>query len=295
MSPNQLRLDAALVARGMRPAEVRAALESGKVYLDGAPTGDGGRWVNPERVELRPQAPRLVPGRDLFLLHRDQDLVVIIKPAGMLAVPAPRPGGHRSAVGRVIQLCGTGLPVHRIDEETSGLLVVALHEQAQAALKADLERHDMERRYLALASGSLGGEERRIESTLVRDRGDGLRGSSEEGDGRRAVTWLRGLEPLAGATLVEARLETGRTHQVRIHLAESGHPILGDPLYANTGAARASQRLALHAAVLGFRHPRSGERLRFEIPLADDLERLRRRLAHDHASRREAPRGRPSR
>ena len=113
---------------------------------------------------------------------------------------------------------------------------------------------------------------------LVRNRGDGKRGTGEGDDAKRAVTHFKVIQALRGATLVEATLETGRTHQVRIHLAEAGHPVLGDKLYGNQGSARRLGRVALHAAVLGFDHPSTQLKMRFDVPLADDMEKLRREL-----------------
>ena len=277
------RLDQHLRSLGLSAGAAREALRSGKVLLRGVPTSDGGRDVDPAEVQHRPDARRLTPGRDVVFLHRDEHLVVCWKPAGLLSVPAPRADGHRSVLGLVKTVCGSAFPVHRLDEETSGLLMVARTERAQLALKDLLERHEIERGYLALVKGRFPLAEQRLHSFLVRDRGDGLRGSAEghpPRDAREATTRARAIEHLhQDASLVEARLETGRTHQVRIHLSERGHPVLGDPLYAPSSVARRAPRLALHAAILGLRHPITGQQLRWEAPLADDLEVLRRSLA----------------
>jgi len=278
---------------------MRRALQAGKIFLCGVPTSDGGREVDPSDVTVRMDAPRLRPGRDLVILHRDRDVVVVWKPAGMLSVPARgRPDGHLSVLGLVERITGgPALPVHRIDEPTSGLLMVARNSTAQTILKEQLELHTVERRYRAIVSGHPPPTPTRYESTLVRDRGDGRRGSSElwqvrpteDNPGRRAVTELQRLAILDRRTsLVEATLETGRTHQVRIHLAEAGFSILADPLYATQSVASRGSRLALHAAVLGFVHPRSGEALRFVTRLPDDLEQLRRGLVVEGEGHRRA-------
>ena len=263
-------------------------MSTGKVFLDGIPTSDGGRDVEPDRVELRLTAPRLVPGRDLVIVHRDKDLVVVWKPAGLLSVAAGKAGGHRNVVGLVRKLTGAGLPVHRLDEPTSGLMMVARNLDAQQHLKAQLEVHSVERRYLALAAGRPMRATWTSETHLVRNRGDGKRGSAQREppeEARHAITEFQVVESLGPRSfLVAAQLRTGRTHQVRIHLSERRHPIFGDSLYAPTPVARAAPRLALHAAVLGLEHPRTGERLRFETPLADDLEQLRRSLCHGEAT-----------
>jgi 23S rRNA pseudouridine1911/1915/1917 synthase len=266
---------------GLSARDARRALDSGKVHLRGVPVGDPAREVDPADVTVRPNAPRLVPGRDPALVFHDRHLAVVNKPSGLLSVPAP---GRRDphVLGFVRRVRGNALAVHRLDEATSGVMVVAVTEAAQRALKRQFEVHDVERRYLAIVDGAFRGA-RTIRSHLVRDRGDGLRGSSDDDhDAREAITHLRAVEPLRGATLLEAMLETGRTHQVRIHCAEAGHVVLGDDLYGSAAGARRAPRLALHAAVLAFDHPVDGRRLRFDVPLADDLERLRRQWRTSH-------------
>lgn len=277
------RLIDVLRARGLTGGAARDALKLGKVWLGGVPTADGGREVDETMVTVHPAAPRIMVGRDTAFIHKDSHLVVLWKPSGLLSVPAPRQGGHKSALGAVSRALGAALPVHRLDEETSGLMCVALEESTQLALKALFEKHEVERRYLALISGRFQGE-RSVRSWMVRDRGDGKRGSVRSGapvpeDAREAITHVRALEAAGpAATLVEVRLETGRTHQVRVHMAELGHPVLGDLLYGGRASTARAPRVALHAAVLGFVHPITGRALRLEAPLADDLERLRRGL-----------------
>jgi len=294
------RLSVILRDLGLTGGAQRRALEAGKVFLSGVPTVDAGRQAEPESVAVRLDAPRIRPGRDLTILHRDDDVVVVWKPAGMLSVPARgRPDGHLSVLGLVERITrGPALAVHRIDEHTSGLLMVARTEHAQTVLKEQLELHTVERRYRAIVSGHPPEGPVRHESTLVRDRGDGLRGSAEvwgirphaDNPGRPSVTEVSRLAILDRRTsLVEATLETGRTHQVRIHLAEAGFPILADPLYATPSVASRGPRLALHAAVLGFVHPTSGVALRFATELPDDLEQLRRGLVVEQAQRTKLP------
>lgn len=288
------RLSQLLREQGLSNRELRRALENGKVFLDGIPTSDGGRDVTPERVQFRPTAPRLTPGRDLVVLHRDAELVIVWKPAGLLAVPArSRADGHISVLSVVARIVGHPVfPVHRIDAPTSGLMMVACTETTQDHLKAQLEAHTVERRYLAFVAGHVPAQ-LTIDRPLVRDRGDGRRGVVPEGGyvppgARPAVTHVERLEQVGRRTsLVSATLETGRTHQVRLHLESVGHPLLGDTLYAPGPVATRSPRLALHAAVLGVDQPRTGERLRFETPLPDDLAKLQR--THTHAPTRMNP------
>lgn len=294
-----MRLIDLLIARGLSRGDARRALQSGKVSLDGVPTADSGREVEDDpRVRYDPNAPRLTPGRDLVVLRKLPGLVVAWKPTGMLSVPAPREGGHKNALAMIRRWFGAGLPVHRLDEDTSGLFMVALDEPTQLGMKELLERHEVHRGYLALVAQHFPRGAWSVESEFVRDRGDGLRGSrvipaapgkppkprrfqpEPDQETRRAVTHFSLVENLArDAALISSRLETGRTHQVRIHLAEIGHPVLGDPLYATRRIAARAPRLALHASRLAFIHPLTGEAVEVVAPLADDLEALRRSLS----------------
>jgi 23S rRNA pseudouridine1911/1915/1917 synthase len=174
--------------------------------------------------------------------------------------------------------------VHRIDKETSGLLLFAKTKLAERTLQMLFRKHDIERTYLCVVHGRL--TDRRIETRLVEDRGDGLRGSTRRiGQGKRAVTHVRGVEELPRASLCEVRLETGKTHQIRIHLAEGGHPLVGERVYIRDYVATGkepipSPRLLLHAATLGFLHPLTKTQVQLSSPLPPDfqeeLDRLRR-------------------
>jgi len=281
-----MRLSEHLNRLGLSNADAKKALRSGKVFFHGIPTADGGRDVQPFQVEFKPDATKLTPGRDMVIVHRDDDLVVIWKPSGMLSVPAGKPGGHLNVLGLAGKLLrGPALPVHRIDQSTSGLMMIARNEEAQFKLKAQLEIHSVERRYLAFVLGKPPAKNWTVKNHLVDDRGDGLRGSCEGPPphfAKRAETSFIQLERIGKrANIVEAKLETGRTHQVRIHLSEGGLPILGDTRYTTTAAQRMATRLCLHAVVLGIEHPTTGERLRFTSPLPDDMEQLRRGLVYE--------------
>jgi 23S rRNA pseudouridine1911/1915/1917 synthase len=171
------------------------------------------------------------------------------------------------------------IPVHRLDRDTSGVMVFARTPAAEQHLVRQFKKHTNERVYRAVVHGYP--ESQTIETNLVRDRGDGLRGSARDGkDGERAVTHVRPLENLGDYSLIECALETGRTHQIRIHLSERGHLVCGDPLYRKRLGATpiedrsGAPRLALHAARLAFDHPATGERLEFETDLPPDLERF---------------------
>lgn len=294
--PATLPLRMVLRDLGLSNAELKRAAATGKVHLRGVPTADLGRQVVREQVSYLPEAKKLTPERDLAILYRDEHIAVVWKPSGWLSVRANNQKKTTNVVGFVKKLFGEGLAVHRLDQETSGLMMVALTESAQTGIKGLLKEHDVERRYLALVQGRPAKSRWTTESMLVRNRGDGKRGTGEAHNAKRAFTSFRLIEKLHGASLIEATLETGRTHQVRIHLAEAGHPVLGDKLYGTSGSSRKSPRVALHAAVLGLKHPVTGEQLKFDAPLADELELLRRSLGEfEKSERRESSNEKPGR
>lgn len=275
-------------------SHLRTAIRTGKVQVNGticrvaSQRLELGAWV-----ELRPNAPRpsrtgrLTPDQ---LVHWDRDVVVVRKPAGVSTVPFE--AGERGSLAELARALLTHLGpagraestlgiVQRLDRETTGLVVFTRNLAARRSLAQQFRQHTIERRYLALVWGVLGAVT--LRSRLVQDRGDGRRGSTSNPRlGRLAVTHVRPVEHLVQATLVECRLETGRTHQIRIQLAELGHPLYGERVYGHAhdlGTLQAP-RLMLHAAVLGFVHPRTGERLRFEEPLPlDMLHELQRHRA----------------
>jgi 23S rRNA pseudouridine1911/1915/1917 synthase len=189
--------------------------------------------------------------------------------------------GNKGVKGGVRRVRG----VHRLDRETSGLMVFARTAEAEKHLGQQFRVHSIKRRYMAIVRGAVGAQT--IESRLVRDRGDGRRGGTNlSNTGKLAVTHVRPIEQLGDYTLVECRLETGRTHQIRIHLAENGHPLCGEKVYgqplfrAGQPDTSGAPRLALCAVELGFVHPVTGETMHFEMPLSPDLaefvERLRK-------------------
>jgi 23S rRNA pseudouridine1911/1915/1917 synthase len=278
-------------------SRVRTAVARGKVRVDGIVcTEPASPVAGGALIELLPSAPRPSSSERLsadHLKHVDRDLVVVRKPAGISTVPFQV--GERGSLVELVRALLTRLNprgraestlgvVQRLDKETSGLLVFARNLAAKRHLAQQLRRHSIERRYLALVMGRV--SEQTLRSRLVKDRGDGRRGSTKHPQlGQEAVTHVRSVELLPRATLVECRLETGRTHQIRIQLAEAGHPLYGERVYAHPRdrSRLAAPRLMLHAAVLGFLHPATGQRLRFTEPLPPDmlaeLARLRSGLA----------------
>lgn len=263
---------------------------TGKVFVDGQRVTEvDHRLAVGQAVELKMAAPRpRDPEREGVLVYDDAHVVVVDKPAGISSVPYEEreTGTAMDLIRGAWRRMGkpaTSVPlhvVHRIDRATSGLLAFAKTKRAEIGLAAQLRAHTMERMYICAAHGVV--TPGRIESNLVADRGDGLRGStSHAGQGKRAVTHVSVRQPLRGATLCEVRLETGKTHQIRIHLAESGHPLVGETVYIRdyAGALITSPRLLLHAATLGFVHPVTGERVSLASPLPGDFTSVVDRLA----------------
>jgi 23S rRNA pseudouridine1911/1915/1917 synthase len=283
--------------------QVRALVSSRRVRVLGELCLDPARRLKEgDTVELlsRPAAkPR--QAEQVVIRHVDEHLVVVEKPAGVCTVRHPLErvwNERRKALSPTLEDIVPAIiarrdgrrgshprlrVVQRLDKETSGLVVFARTVTAERDLGKQFHRHTVIRRYLAVVPGRVASQ--RIATFLIRDRGDGRRGSTKvEGVGKEAITHVEAVEELKGYTLVHCRLETGRTHQIRIHLAELGHPVCGDRVYVHwrDGSlfpdTSAAPRLALHAEELGFRHPVSREEMHWEMGLPADLEALVERL-----------------
>ena len=286
------RLDRALAARGEIGSRALAErlVADGAVLVDGRPRPKSHRLEGGEEVLVElpaPQEPPAAEPMELEVAWEDEHLLVVDKPAGVVVHPA---GGHRSGtlVHGLLALDAAGGDdeerpgiVHRLDRDTSGLLVVARSEDAHAALQELIRRRELERRYLALVRGAPQSRTGRIEAAIGRDRVDRSRHSLDTATPREAITHFETLELLPGHTLLEVRLETGRTHQIRVHLEAIGLPVAGDPVYGVVGDL-GLERQFLHAARLAFQHPLTGERVDVESPLPADLAEAlgRARAAH---------------
>jgi 23S rRNA pseudouridine1911/1915/1917 synthase len=284
---------------GQSWSDVRRLIETRRTRINGELCLDPARRVHEgEVVEVLPRpAAKPQQPEQIVIRHLDEHVVVVEKPSGINTVrhPAERAWNERrkalsptleDLVPRLIVKkeghAHKGPPprlrvVQRLDKETSGLVVFARTVAAERGLGKQFHAHTVHRRYLAIVPGFVPAQA--VRSRLVRDRGDGRRGSTALPDqGKEAVTHVEPVERLPGYTLVACRLETGRTHQIRIHLAELGHPVCGEKVYGRAvGAgprpdASGAPRLALHAAELGFVHPATGQRLRWTMPLPTDLD-----------------------
>lgn len=235
----------------------------------------------PEKI-LPDIVPENIP---LDILYEDSDVLVVNKPKGMVVHPAP---GHYSGtlVNAIMYHCGTSLSgingvlrpgiVHRIDRDTTGSLIVCKNDRAHQSIAGQLREHSIVRRYNAICYGVLPKDEYTIVGNIGRDRNDRKKMAVvSDGSGKPAITHVRVLARFAQYTYVECRLETGRTHQIRVHMAHIGHPLLGDEIYA--GSRKSPYRLqgqCLHARILGFRHPVTGEYIETEAPLPEYFRHL---------------------
>ncbi len=291
---------------GLSRVRIKALIEAGQVCI--GQTGDmrtvteASYRVKPgEVVELRvPPAAEAAPrpqAMDLAIVYEDEHLIVIDKPAGLVVHPAPG-NPDRTLVNALLAHCGDSLSgvggvrrpgiVHRLDKDTSGLLVAAKHDAAHAGLSDLFARHDIQRRYRALVWGRPGRKKGQIKGNIGRNPNNRKKMAVVQRGGKPAVTHYVQVETYGQtASLMDCRLETGRTHQIRVHLASIGHPVLGDPLYARARRGRGAdigehlrqaiggfKRQALHAAELGFRHPMDRRDLIFHSPLPHDMQAL---------------------
>ena len=304
------RLDRFLAARfpNLSRSRLKQLIEAGNVMRRGGKISDANTRVKrgdlyqicvPAPLPAKPQPQAIA----LAIVHEDKDLIVIDKPAGLVVHPAAgNPDG--TLVNALIAHCGSSLAglggearpgiVHRLDKDTSGLLVAAKNDRAMHSLARQFEHHTIERAYHAVVWGAPRLHEGVVEGDIGRNPFDRKRMAVLRAGGKHARTHYRVLQRFGDperpfASLLECRLETGRTHQIRVHLSHLGHPLIGDTTYGRArqvpraktreqekafAAVREFPRQALHAHLLGFKHPTTGERLRFERPWPADLAEL---------------------
>jgi 23S rRNA pseudouridine1911/1915/1917 synthase len=292
------RLDRALAdaVPTLSRERLKNLIRSGAVEAGGRALRDPASKVRGEEA-LRLAVPEPTPARNepqdipLTIRFEDEHLLIVDKPAGLVVHPAAG-NFDGTLVNALLHHCKASLAgiggvarpgiVHRIDKDTSGLLVVAKTDVAHEGLARQFAAHSIDRRYLAIVNGIPTESEGTIDAPLARSATNRKKIAIVEGKrGKHAVTHWRRLDVLNDAALVECRLETGRTHQVRVHMASIGHPLLGDPVYGRSGKAHGKilkelqfQRQALHAAELGFSHPVTKRRLSFSSPMPPDMQEL---------------------
>lgn len=291
-----LRLDVLLSRRveGLTRSAAQRLLEEGKVSLQGRPLKKNHRLRAGEALELCLPDPVPTDARPqdipLDIVYEDADVAVVNKPRGMVVHPAPgNPDG--TLVNALLAHCGQSLSgvggairpgiVHRIDKDTSGLLIIAKNDRAHLALSAQLKDHTLFRVYEAVAIGSLKEDRGTVDAPIGRSLRDRKR-MAVVPDGRRAVTHYQVLARYPGYTHLRCQLETGRTHQIRVHMAYLGHPLAGDPVYGPKNDPERLGGQCLHARELTFVHPTTGQTVHLTCPLPDwfsgFLDRLERRL-----------------
>lgn len=275
--------------------KARAWIDTGKVFLEGRLANKQDRLVRSgESLELRMSAPKAQPAPEFDpkrVLYYDRHIVVANKPAGLLTVPHPQ-SPESATLDRLVHAYLRNVDpdpvrnkaslgaVHRIDKDTSGLVVFARSPLALKALSNQFREHTIEREYYALVHGEM--KAQTIRTRLARDNGQGIRGSVPQGRanqqgeelGRLAITHVKVVERLPTATLVACRIETGRTHQIRIHLSEAGHPIVGEQVYIRgyKEPLIPASRVMLHAAELGFLHPETLQAVKWSQGLPNDFK-----------------------
>lgn len=284
------RLDKSLAQHlpDMSRSRLQLLIEKGCVRLGGATITDAGRKVKSGEhyiIEVpEPEESVLKPlDFPLSVVFEDDHLLVIDKPAGLTVHPAP---GHSddTLVNALLSHCGKSLSgiggvmrpgiVHRIDKDTSGLLVVAKHDAAHRALSAQLAGRTLKREYIAVVKGLPVPVSGTIRASIGRSPSNRKKMAVVKSGGRDAVTHYKVVKPLNNAALVQCRLETGRTHQIRVHLAHIGHPIIGDPVYGRKLKGIDFPRQALHAASLRLNHPATGREMEFSSKLPFDISQL---------------------
>lgn len=286
------RVDVWLSAKLRRSRSyLQSRIENGGVRVNGETVRANYRVRrgNAVRAEIPDVKPLEVSAENIALdvLYEDSDIIVINKPKGMVVHPA---AGNYSGtlVNALMHHCGDSLSgingvtrpgiVHRLDKDTSGVLVAAKNDKAHAGLAQQIKEHSVTRRYLAVVAGNIKEDAAKIDAPIGRHPADRKKMAVNVKNGRSAVTHIRVLERFKGYTYVEARLETGRTHQIRVHMSYIGHPVLGDTVYGPKKQEFHTDGQALHAAILGFVHPVRNEYMEFEAPLPEYFQKLLKEL-----------------
>lgn len=266
-------------------------LKDGSVQMNGKPVKASTKTAVGAVIALtipEPEEPEILPENiPLDILYEDSDVILINKPKNMVVHPA---AGHYTGtlVNALMYHCRGDLSgingvlrpgiVHRIDKDTTGVLIVCKNDRAHNALAEQLKEHSITRKYRAIVCGNLKEDEGTVDAPLGRHPQDRKKMAIVRSGGKRAVTHYRVLERFGNNTYIECQLETGRTHQIRVHMASLGHPLLGDEIYGRAKSPFKLEGQTLHAMVLGFIHPTTGEYMEFEAPLPEYFEKLLEKL-----------------
>ncbi|WP_339296656.1 RluA family pseudouridine synthase [Paenibacillus sp. FSL W7-1279] len=266
-------------------SQVQLWITDGHVFVNEGPVKSNYKVSQGDRILLKipePSAVEIIPEDiPLEIAYEDADVIVVNKPRGMVVHPAP---GHSSGtlVNALMFHCNdlSGINgelrpgiVHRIDKDTTGLIMAAKNDKAHASLAAQLKDHSVNRRYLALVHGNISHDQGTIDAPIGRDAQDRKLYTVTDRNSKHAVTHFTVVERFGDYSLLELKLETGRTHQIRVHMKYIGHPLVGDPVYGKSKGIKLNGQ-ALHAAILGFVHPSTGEYMEFSAPMPDDMEEL---------------------
>ena len=286
------RIDVYLAAAlDISRAQVQSMLESGEILADGAPKSKNYKLSGGETLTLHLREPQPMEAQPqelpLDIVYEDADLLVVNKAAGMVVHPAAgNPDG--TLVNALLFHCGGSLSgingvlrpgiVHRLDKDTSGLMVVAKNDAAHQSLAAQIKEHSAYRIYHALVYGHFKEPEGTVHAPIGRHKTDRKRMAVTAQNARDAITHYRVLEEYPRVSYIECKLETGRTHQIRVHMAYVGHPVVGDPVYAKGRDAMGLSGQCLHSKSIEFTHPRTGERMRFTSELPPYFSALLQRV-----------------
>lgn len=272
---------------GITRSHIQKLVRNGNVSINGTCVRNNYRLKNGDEISVElpePESSGIRPENiPIDILYEDDDIVLINKPKGMVVHPA---AGHYEGtlVNALMYHCGSNLSgingvlrpgiVHRIDKDTTGVIIACKNDAAHNGIAAQLKEHSINRRYRAIVCGVIREDSGTVDSPIGRDPKDRKKMKCGIADGKRAVTHYRVLERFREYTYIECRLETGRTHQIRVHMSSIGHPVLGDKIYGPSRCPFELQGQTLHAMVLGFLHPVTGEYLEFEAPLPDYFKQL---------------------
>ena len=286
------RLDACLarMADGVTRSAAARAIAEGRVLVNGRAAGKSLKLSGGEQIEFTPEEPAPISAAPqdipLDVVYEDGDVIVVNKPSGLVVHPAP---GHPDGtlVNALLHHCGSSLSgvggalrpgiVHRIDRDTSGLIIAAKNDMAHQSLAEQLADHTLARTYECIVTGNLREDSGTVDAPIARDSRDRKRMAVVSG-GRRAVTHWEVIARYPGYTHIRCQLETGRTHQIRVHMAYLGHPILGDTVYGAKKPVPGLTGQCLHAVALRFLHPRTGEAVSLSCPLPEEFTAMLRRI-----------------